>query len=213
MRSKRKSLKDILPRLEQLLARTHHFNGLHIEALDGFITALICTRSRYSILDYLPLVMGKTAHPDIYSQKEWKEFQDLLLALMEYRVDNFRKMDLIIRPDGEGNVTGQRWATGFMHYSRFEKSWDNIESEYFWDALGVVFCLGLGITLPEDMSKSTPLTREETEYFLGELRQAIHIIFAYLYENDIQAVQPPDPEAIWDKLFQSHYIEASNAVH
>lgn len=77
MRSKRKALKDILPRLEQLLARTYHFDGLHIEALDGFITALICTRSKYSILDYLPLIMGKTAHPDIYSPKEWKEFQDL----------------------------------------------------------------------------------------------------------------------------------------
>lgn len=214
MSSKRKTLKNILPRLEQLLARTKPFGGMSIEQLDGFITASVCTSRKYSILSYLPFVMGKTAHPDVYSPKEWKEFQGLLTALDEYRVDNFRKMELIIRPDSEGNITGQKWASGFGKYSRLETSWNTITSVEFWNALGLIYMLWTGTTLPEDETKAVPLTQIEKEDLVNQhLRQAIRLIWLHLYENNVEPVEPPDANVIWDKLMRTHYIEATNATH
>ena len=214
MRPKINGIQDILPRLKQLLARTKPFGGMNIEQLDGFITASICTPEAYSILAYLPSVMGRTAHPDIYSPEEWKEFLGLLVALGEYRFDNFTKMDLIIRPDSEGNITGQKWASGFACYARIETSWDAITSVEFWNALGLIFMLWSGTTLSEDETKAVPLTQAEKEDIINTaLSQAICLIRLHLYDNNIQPVEPPDADTIWGDLMKTHYSEVTNAIH
>ena len=204
-------------RLEQILCRTRPFGGMNLEQLDGFIAALVCTPGDYSIIDYMPFVMGLTAHPDIFPTDEWDEFMDLLLELQKHRMDSLSKkdMELILKSNKQGNVTGQDWGMGFALYSRIERGWNVIkeEEDSFWQTLGIIYTLWTGTTLPEDMNDAVPLTSAEIAGCVASLEPAIRSIFVYLYTNRIQAVEPADADTIWNGLMKSHYIATNGVVH
>jgi uncharacterized protein len=110
--------------LDSMLSRVVEGLVPNVEALDGFMTALVVCPDLIKPSEYVPIILsGKTEDGDLVfeSLKEVEQFYDVMMRYWNEINGAFRRGELrmpYFTEDAEGVAGGNDWAKGFLEGTR-----------------------------------------------------------------------------------------------
>ncbi|MFI3270873.1 MAG: UPF0149 family protein [Pseudomonadota bacterium] len=178
-------------RFEELLTRSKSSGGLNIEEVDGFLTALVCAPRAVAAQVYMPVIFGENTDQKPWgTEEEFKELIDLMAIFHGQKVNRMAAENLapqlILRPNADGVVTANDWASGFMKYVSLDSSsWLPLLSDL--DHRGkLVSIMALAHENDEDPNMRTfeePVTPELREEMIAALHEALPTIYAFMKQH------------------------------
>ncbi len=102
--------------LERYLDARASQNAMHLEVLDGFLCALICSPEPVSPEEYLPYIFGGKM-PDFKNQEEADEIMGALKQHWEHIESILKRNDEyypFLYADPDGKCSANEWAYGFI---------------------------------------------------------------------------------------------------
>lgn len=197
-----------LGQLEELLEqRAVPFGGFGLEALDGYLTALVLSRDTVMPSEWMPAVWGKTP-PRWETMEEAAQVYGLLMSAWNTVAHRVRlggddlspeALPLWWLPDdldaehGDDVDIGTEWAAGFMHGMDLRgDDWDAWIAEEPWiaDIEAYIEALAIGSYPPEEEGGAPePLSyRERLEIFFS-----LPDMMLDLHTQRIESLTPREP--------------------
>ncbi len=180
-----------LIRFEELLTRSKSSGGLNLEEVDGFLTALACAPRAVIPQVYMPVIFGENTEQKPWgTEDEFKELIDLMAIFHAQKVNRMAAENLApqltLRPNADGVITANDWASGFMKYVSLDSSsWLPLLSDL--DHRGkLVSIMALAHENDEDPNMRTfeePVTPELREQMITSLHEALPTIYAFMKQH------------------------------
>ena len=196
-------------RLAELLElRAVPFKGFNLEALDGYLSALVVAPDTIPPSEWQPRVWGKT--PRWQGDEEAVQVQALLLGhwnMVSQRVrygdedlpDHLAPLlwlpeDITVQPEDDSELdVGRDWALGFFSGVELrEAEWDRWldENEWIEEIFSLLDQLASGEVLAEDPTEpTTPISYQERLEIVASLPGML----ADLHQHRIRALTPREP--------------------
>lgn len=177
-----------LTRLEAFITRSCAAGGMSLEEIDGFYTAFYCAPAGINPASYLPAMLGKADDGTFWgTTEELKELAQLLAQFSACKHSELHNTgavkELLLRPDADGVVRGNEWASGFMRCIGLDSSsWLPLLSdvEHRGKLLSIMALAHENDSDPALRTfEETPST-EQREQLLASILEAIPVIYHFM---------------------------------
>jgi uncharacterized protein len=188
-------------RLANFLSRVVGGKIQNLEALDGFLTALVISPELVPPSEYVPLITsGATEDDDLVfeNSEEAETFFNILMRYWNQINRTFRSGEIYmpyLLEDDDGNASANDWATGFFRGTQLRyDAWTNVINDEATGGLFVpIFVLVYEhSTDPKLRPFEEPISREKREELLAFMIGGVRGLYE-IFHGDRESSNPSKP--------------------
>ena len=175
-----------LDRVAEILGRLRGEDGMSLEMVDGFFTALICGPDLVMPSEYLEEILGGDLNETVFpGLSQLNEFLNLLMRHWNAIIDNLRSGEVfvpLLEQDDQGVEHANDWAKGFLRGMILRKeSWKELlDDEDHGGALVPIFALANEHHPdPKMRPYKEPITTERRDQLIAALVAGVMMIYRY----------------------------------
>ncbi|GGC59265.1 UPF0149 family protein [Undibacterium terreum] len=180
-------------------------DGMTMDALHGYLTAIAIGPEVIPMAEWLPLVWGlpDDGEPDFKNEKEMERITGLIARFMneiaitfEVAPQEFEPLFLVTEQDGKELIDGETWAWGFWEGMQLrDEAWQPIRDSNVAPMLRPIYLLGAEEIEEEEMVLvDTPLKCHKLAVELEAAIPEIRRFWAPLRKSGIATVKRETPK-------------------